>query len=166
MVQNREDLKDHIERILFRIRVSHYNPDNLEQISKLFDSELAELNKKCNATTGLNKVQFEKKIIEAMRVYWDYIKSFKDSTYEPYKKIYQTKSGELHEKVKSEITQLKRDFNEATGESKIGFGDSLVNAYLLYLDLASELEQKTSPEYRSIYKEVIDSLESIKTNIS
>ncbi|MEE9238243.1 MAG: hypothetical protein V3U58_01640 [Thermodesulfobacteriota bacterium] len=162
IVKSWEELNDLSERALLKARVSHGSTDTSVEISQYVDSEFVKLNDLRNKATGLGKAQFWERMLEINHAYWKYIKVFKDSEVPQDKKMYQEKSRALFNSVTTEIAHIKRDFKKAEEELKIGFGDCLVKAYLLYLDIGGEVWQQPSPEYHSIYAEAITGLEAIK----
>ncbi len=162
IVKSWEELNDLSERTLLKARVSHASTDTPVEISQYVDSELVKLNDLKNKATGLRKAQLWKRMLEINHVYWNYIKVFKDSEVQQYKNMYQEKSRELFGSVQLEIAHIEEDFKKAEEELKIGFGDCLVKAYLLYLDMGKEVWQLLNLEYNFIYAEAIAGLESIK----
>ena len=162
IIQSWEELEKYIEITLFKLKVSHYSTDTPVEITEHFRSELAKLNDQYNKAKGLKKTRFLKRMLETRRAYWDYIKVFKDSQVLQHKQMYQDKAREFFMGFEAEIEKIKQRFQEAEGETKLGFGDCLVDAYLLYLDWVGETWQKSSSEYHSIFNQVITGLEAMK----
>lgn len=161
-VKSWEDLENRIERTLLKLEVSLDSTKNPFEVSNYVYSELDRLHKLRTKAAGLEKVRLTKKYLEVLDVYASYVLAFKDLPTLQDKEMYQTSSRDLFSRAKSEIELINRDFEESTGEAKIGFGDCLIDANLLYIKLAKEHSQRPSPEYHSIFREVVTAINQIK----
>lgn len=161
-VKSWEDLEDRVERTILKLEVSLDSTNTPIEVSKYVYSELPTLHNLRIKAKGTEKVRWTKNHIYILDVYTSYIIALKDSKLDQDRKIYQNSCIELFNRIKPELNSVKNDFEQATGEAKVGLGDCLIDAYLLYLKLAKACWQKPSPEYHSIFLEVITAIDIIK----
>jgi len=155
-------IKEKVENALFRLEVSHDSTNVQPEIESFVIDKLNKLNKERNNSSTIEYIKITKNIIFCLDIYSSYIIGFHKYEEQHYKNLYQIKIRELDYIIITEYTKLKEKFRSTSGVEKIGYGDCLVDAALLYIKLSKEIWQQPSPEYHSKYADVVKTLNEIK----
>lgn len=161
-MNNWESLKEKVDNIVIDLEVSHDNIESYPQIERLVYDKLTELNIDRKDSSLSNYVKSTKKIIYYLDKYSSYIISFKHNDNKQDYQLYSKNINQLFAVVANEYNDINKKFSNSSGIEKLGLGDCLVDACLLYLKLSQELLQLPSPEYRAKYREIIKTLKNIK----